>query len=85
LKGFLRVELNPGESKKITIPLTEHSLMYWHPTKNTWVMPEGPVFVEIGFSERDIRMKAFLPKLPSPEAVPPKQTESPEPGNPQLK
>ena len=76
LKGFQRIELNPGESKKITIPLTDNSLMYWHPIKNTWVMPEGPVFIEIGFSERDIRMKALLPKLPTPQAMSPSSPSS---------
>jgi beta-glucosidase len=60
LKGFQRVELNPGETRKVTIPLPKKSLMYWHPLKNMWVMPEGPVSVEIGFSERDIRMKTKL-------------------------
>jgi beta-glucosidase len=90
LKGFQRVELNPGESKVVAIPLPDTSLMYWHPIKNSWVLPEGPVFVEVGFSERDIRMKALIPKAtppksPLPEAIPPKQQPSPELGSPQLK
>ena len=72
LKGFQRVELNPGESKKIKISLPDSSLMYWHPLKNQWVMPEGQVSVEVGFSERDIRMKALLPKIEPPRLEPPK-------------
>ena len=70
LKGFQRVELNPGESQKINIPLPDTSLMYWHPVKNTWVMPEGPVSVELGLSERDIRLKALLPII-EPTKLPP--------------
>ena len=62
LKGFKRVELNPKETKTITIPLPDSSLMYWHPLRNTWVMPEGPISVEVGFSERDLQFKALLPK-----------------------
>jgi beta-glucosidase len=66
LKGFERVELNPGESKKVTISLPDTSLMYWHPVKNCWVLPEGPISVEVGFSELDIRQRTNLPPLPSP-------------------
>ena len=62
LKGFKRVELNSKETKTITIPLPDSSLMYWHPLRNTWVMPEGPISVEVGFSERDLQFKALLPK-----------------------
>jgi len=72
LKGFRRVELNSGESKKITISLPDSSLMYWHPVKNQWVMPEGQVSVEVGFSERDIRMTALLPKIEPPMLDQPK-------------
>jgi beta-glucosidase len=70
LKGFQRVELNPGESRKIIIPLPDTSLMYWHPVKNTWVMPEGPVSVELGSSERDIRLKSLLPTHESSSSLP---------------
>jgi beta-glucosidase len=66
LKGFQRLELNPGESKKVTIPLPVTSLMYWHPVKNCWVLPEGTVSVEVGFSEHDIRQRTILPVLPHP-------------------
>jgi beta-glucosidase len=66
LKGFERVELNPGESKKVTISLPDTSLMYWHPVKNCWELPEGPISVEVGFSELDIRQRTNLLPLPSP-------------------
>jgi beta-glucosidase len=60
LKGFVRVALKAGESKKITIPLPADSLRYWHPVKNCWVGPEGPATLEVGFSERDIRQKLMM-------------------------
>ena len=72
LKGFQRVDLNPGESRQITIALPDTSLMYWHPVKNQWVMPEGPGTVEVGFSEHDIRMKVPIPKIE------PQKLESPK-------
>ena len=60
LKGFQRVELNPGESKNIQIPLPSSSLYYWHPKENCWVQPQGPIKVEAGFSERDIKLDATI-------------------------
>ena len=62
LKGFQRVELKPGETRSVSLPLPRSSLMYWHPVKNAWVMPEGPVSVQLGFSERDIRQQMMLPQ-----------------------
>jgi len=46
----------------VSLPLPRSSLMYWHPVKNAWVMPEGPVSVQLGFSERDIRQQMMLPQ-----------------------
>ena len=66
LKGFSRVELKPGETQKITISLPFSSLLYWHPLQNCWVAPQGPVKVQAGFSERDIRKEITLPHLPPP-------------------
>ena len=62
LKGFQRVELKPGETRMVSLPLPHSSLLYWQPVKNTWVMPEGPVSIQIGFSERDIRQQMMLPQ-----------------------
>ena len=61
LKGFQRVDLKVCESKTIIIPLPDELLKYWHPIKNCWVLPEGPISVELGFSERDIRQEKPLP------------------------
>lgn len=67
LKGFQRVELKPGERRNVSLSLPSTSLLYWHPMKNTWIMPEGPISVQIGFSERDIRQQiAIPPSQPSP-------------------
>ena len=70
LKGFQRVELKPGEHRSITIPLPVGSLLYWQPVKNAWVQPEGPIKVDVGLSERDIRQSALIrPALEIPEPV----------------
>jgi len=61
LKGFQRVTLKSGESRAVTIPLPVASLRYWHPEKGTWVNPQGPVRIDVGLSERDIRQLVTLP------------------------
>ncbi len=63
LKGFQRVELKAGENRSITIPLPLGSLLYWQPEKKSWVQPEGPITVEVGLSERDIRQSATIPPI----------------------
>jgi beta-glucosidase len=68
LKGFQRVELKPGETQKITIPLPVTSLLYWHPTRHCWVIPEGSMTLEAGFSERDISETITLASLSGEKA-----------------
>ena len=80
LKGFLRVELKPGETQKITIPLPLASLLYWHPKQNCWVAPQGLVKLQAGFSERDIRQEITIALLTNaPSSLPETPSPSPSP------
>ena len=36
LKAFIRVTLDPGESKTVTLSIQVQSLMYWNETKQEW-------------------------------------------------
>ena len=36
LKGFARVELDPGQSKRVRLPLTRRDFSYWDPTRHDW-------------------------------------------------
>jgi beta-glucosidase len=38
LKGFQRVELQPGETKALTFPLGKEELQFWSPQKKEWVV-----------------------------------------------
>jgi len=60
LKGFQRVELAPGEEKKVTFLLHRQDLSYWSPAKKTWVADPGTFEVQVGSSSRDIRLRAPL-------------------------
>jgi beta-glucosidase len=48
LKGFYRVSLDPGVTKRITIPLRVADLKYWNMTTSQWVVESGPVKVMVG-------------------------------------
>jgi beta-glucosidase len=50
LKGFYRVSLDPGQTKRITIPLRVSDLKYWDMAANRWNIESGPVKVMVGSS-----------------------------------
>ncbi len=57
LKGFARVELEPGESKNVEFTLNDRSFAVW---SDGWKVPEGVYTVQVGSSSRDIRLEAEL-------------------------
>lgn len=57
LKGFARIQLNPGESKSVQFELDERSFAIWN---DGWVIPGGVYEIQIGASSRDIRLSSAL-------------------------
>ena len=57
LRGFSRVHLKKGESKRVTIPLRREDLRYWSESKKAFVVPEGQPSVMVGASSGDIRLE----------------------------
>jgi beta-glucosidase len=55
LKGFSRVNLKPGESKVVTMPLDKESLSVWDEATHDWKVVPGKYGVAVGASSRDIR------------------------------
>jgi beta-glucosidase len=55
LKGFAKVELQPGETKTVTIPLDFRSFAYYHPKYAQWITENGEFEILIGASAADIR------------------------------
>jgi beta-glucosidase len=64
LKGFQRVDLQPGETKTVTFTLDRAALSYWSPEKKDWVADPGTFEIQIGASSRDIRLRAPLELKP---------------------
>jgi beta-glucosidase len=64
LKGFSKVKLNPGETRRVVINLPRESFAYWNPATKDWTADPGKKFsLEAGVSERDLRAKAVLDAL----------------------
>jgi beta-glucosidase len=57
LKGFVKVDLNAGESKIVAFNLDPRALSYYDPHQQAWVEEAGTFEVMIGASSRDIRLK----------------------------
>ncbi len=58
LKGFQRIELQPGETKAVTFLLNRASLSYWDPQTKAWQADPGTFEIQVGASSRDIRLRS---------------------------
>lgn len=54
LKGFEKVELQPGESKEVTFTLGKRAFAYWNTQLHDWYVESGDFTIEIGQSSRQI-------------------------------
>jgi beta-glucosidase len=55
LKGFKKVFLNAGESKEVSIHLSEKDFAYWDVNKKGWYAEPGDFNLLVGASSNDIR------------------------------
>ncbi len=56
LKAFRKVNLNPGQAKKVTFKLNKDALAFYDPAKKSWVVEPGEFEVFLGSSSRDIKL-----------------------------
>ena len=54
LKGFARVQLEPGETKTVQLPLNADSFATFDVKTHSWVSPAGQYEIAIGSSSREI-------------------------------
>ncbi|MFT4413293.1 beta-glucosidase family protein [Fredinandcohnia humi] len=57
LKGFTKVFINAGETKKITIPFDDKTFRYFNVKTNQWEIEEAEYEIMIGASSVDIRLE----------------------------
>lgn len=55
LKGFKKIELNPGESKQVTFQITDRDISTWNENDHHWHVNNGNFTVFIAASSKDIR------------------------------
>jgi beta-glucosidase len=66
LKGFAKVELQPGETKTVTVVLDFRSFAFYHPTHQRWITEDGDFDILIGASSADIRFTETVTLKSSP-------------------
>jgi beta-glucosidase len=54
LKGFAKVPLQPGESRRVEILLPRDAFAYWSLERNGWTVEPGEYVIEAGASSREI-------------------------------
>ncbi|MBR4305593.1 MAG: glycoside hydrolase family 3 C-terminal domain-containing protein [Ruminiclostridium sp.] len=69
LKGFEKVELQPGESKEVIFTLDSRSFSYYCEDIKDWLAPSGRYEILIGKSSRDIVLTADI-ELKATKKVP---------------
>lgn len=67
LKGFAKITLEPGESRRVTIPLDDKAFRYFNVSTGRWEVEGGTYLIQVGASSRDIRLTAQV-KVAGPGA-----------------
>ncbi|MBR2879893.1 MAG: glycoside hydrolase family 3 C-terminal domain-containing protein, partial [Oscillospiraceae bacterium] len=60
LKGFEKVRLNPGESKRVWFKLGGRDFAYYNVDAKAWTVDEGNYIIGIGNSSRNIRLQSAV-------------------------
>lgn len=58
LKGFVKIHLEPGEEKKVTVELDDRAFAFWNTATEDWCVESGEYRILVGASSRDIRLEA---------------------------
>lgn len=64
LKGFVKVELVPGESKTITMMLDHKAFSFWNPEEKKWVVEPGEFDILVGSSVQEIHLRTRVKLVP---------------------
>ncbi len=60
LKGFTKIDLEPGESKRVSFTLTPRSLAFFDPSLSEWIAEPGQFEVIVGSSSQDLRLRGVF-------------------------
>ena len=77
LKGFAKVFLKAGESKKVSIAFDDKTFRYFNVNTNNWEVEDGKYVISVGASSADIRLTGEVLKSETTENIPYKNEELP--------
>ncbi|CEL61264.1 hypothetical protein RSOLAG1IB_09886 [Rhizoctonia solani AG-1 IB] len=60
LRGFSKVQIDPGRSKQVELILSRYDLSTWDVTRQGWAKMKGSVGIWVGGSSRDVRLKGII-------------------------
>ena len=60
LAGFTKLELKPGEKKKVELELDLFAFAFYSPERREWVVEPGEYEILVGASSRDIRLRTIV-------------------------
>jgi beta-glucosidase len=60
LKGFAKVSLEPGRTKRVEVVIDARDLRYYDPDHRAWLLDAGKLTFDVGSSSRDLRLAATV-------------------------
>jgi beta-glucosidase len=60
LKGFQKLQLQPGQSGHVHLMLDQRAFSYWDVSSHSWQIAPGTYQIYVGSSSRDIRLQGRL-------------------------
>lgn len=60
LKGFVKIHLDPGEEKKVSVELDDRAFAFWNTATEDWCVESGEYKILVGASSGDIRLEAAV-------------------------
>lgn len=60
LKGFKKVRLQPGQTKRVSLHLDQRAFSFWSPASKRWAVEAGEFIMSVGHSSRDLPLTHSL-------------------------
>ncbi|WP_082480572.1 glycoside hydrolase family 3 C-terminal domain-containing protein [Agreia sp. Leaf283] len=83
LAGFAKVDLEPGESRRVTVELDNRVLSYWDTDADRWATPTGAVPLVAARSAVDDQLSSTVTVAVAPTSVDPGETQGTDPAGAQ--
>jgi beta-glucosidase len=70
LRAFRKIRLEPRESHRVELKLSERDFAFWDERRNAWTVEPGIFRIAVGASSRDLRLTADAELTAAPPALP---------------